>query len=705
MSPRLADRLTALRRQRFVGREDERDLFRSVLAAPQLPFNVLYVHGPGGIGKTTLLRELLHTAGEMGVAATYLDAREMEPTPDSFLRAIGAALEEPWTGSPLEALAAGTERRVILVDTYEVLAPLDSWLREVFLPELSESVLTVLAGRHPPSRAWRADPGWQTLVRALPLRTLSAEESRRYLAQRQVPEAAQRAAVEFTHGHPLALSLVADVLEQDPRQTFHPTDAPDVIRMLLEHFVQEVPSPAHRTALEACALFRLTTESLLAEVLDTPAAAAETFHWLRGLSFVDSGPLGAFPHDLARDALSADLRWRNPDRYAELHNRARAYYLRRLSQTRGQEQQRVLSEYVYLHRDNPVIKPFLDWAETGTAVPDALTEADVPALLRMVARHEGEESARLAEHWLRRQPEGVMVFRGAGQEPTGFLAMVRLETANEDDREADPAIRAACHYLAEHAPLRRGERATHFRFWMSAEAHQGVSPTQSLVFLKLAQHYLTTQGLAFTFFPVVDAEFWAPFCSYIDLARLPEAEFEVGGRRFGVFGHDWRVVPPMVWLDLLAQREMDTSPPEGPTPAAAPPPRLVVLDESEFTAAVHDALRSLTRPRELRRSPLLQSRVVAAEAGPDAGEAECAAALQALLRRAAETLRASPRQSRLYDALHHAYFHPASTQERAAQLLYVSFSTFRRHLRAGVDHVAATLWEWEVEGRRGPDGG
>ena len=60
-------------------------------------------------------------------------------------------------------------------------------------------------------------------------------------------------------------------------------------------------------------------------MLDT-ADAHELFEWLRELSFVETGPSGLFPHDLAREALAAELRWRNPDWYAELHRRARGYY-------------------------------------------------------------------------------------------------------------------------------------------------------------------------------------------------------------------------------------------------------------------------------------------------------------------------------------------------------------------------------------------
>ncbi|HEX2078764.1 MAG TPA: ATP-binding protein [Longimicrobium sp.] len=697
MSSRLADRLGALRRQRFVGRESERALFRSALGAPHLPFNVLHVYGPGGVGKTTLLREFAVLAAEAGATAAQLDVRNVEPAPEAFQGALAAALGAP-DAPPADTLAARGGTAVILVDTCELLRPLDAWLREEFLPQLPERTLTVLAGRDPPAEAWRSDPGWRALVRVIPLRNLGPDDVRSYLARRDVPAEQHQAVLDFTHGHPLALTLVADVIEQRPGQRFAAAESPDVIGALLERFAAEVPTSQHRAALEAAALLRVTTEPLLAEVVGVDDAG-ELFRWLRGVSFIDTGPLGLFPHDLARDALSADLRWRNPDRFAELHHRARGYYARRLGETMGPEQQRVLSDYVFLHRDNPLVRPFIDWGETGTTVPHPPRPEDAPRLREMVARHEGEESAEIAMHWLRRQPEGFLVIRGTHGEAAGFLCMVRLEQATAEDRRTDPAVDAALRCLETRAPLRAGERATHFRFWMSDAEYQAVGPAQSLVFLKVAQHYLTTPGLAFTFFPIADAEFWAPFFGYIDLFPVPEAAYAAGERRFTVFCHDWRAVPPLTWLDVLARRELD--PAASPTPADALPPAIVpaaALDEGAFREAVQDALRCFTRPRELRASPLLNARIVLAQAGAESTDAERVPVLQSLLRRAADTLRVSPRQEKWADALRYAYFEPLSSQERAAQRLYVSFSTFRRHLKSAVDHVAETMWQWEARG-------
>lgn len=71
--------------------------------------------------------------------------------------------------------------------------------------------------------------------------------------------------------------------------------------------MQKVPGPAHRAALEACALVRLTTKALLAAMLESPDAH-DLFEWLRNLSSIESGSQGIFPHDLAREALAADVR-------------------------------------------------------------------------------------------------------------------------------------------------------------------------------------------------------------------------------------------------------------------------------------------------------------------------------------------------------------------------------------------------------------
>ena len=90
-----------------------------------------------------------------------------------------------------------------------------------------------------------------------------------------------------------------------------------VVETLLAQLVGEVPSREHRRTLEVCALVELTTEDVVRRVVGEHAA--ELFEWLRSLPFVESGPRGLYPHDVVRDALVADLRWRDPEGFEALH--------------------------------------------------------------------------------------------------------------------------------------------------------------------------------------------------------------------------------------------------------------------------------------------------------------------------------------------------------------------------------------------------
>jgi len=710
MRSHLEEHLIAARRHRFIGRTQELHLFQSVLAAPELPFHVLHIFAPGGVGKTTLLAEFMRVCEQHQTPAIYLDARNTDPSPDLFLSALHFAMGLSPQDSPLEVLTSQVGRCVLLIDTYERIESLDEWLREAFIPQLPANTLTVLTGRHSLAFPWRADPGWQALTHVLPLRNLTPAESQTYLIQRNIPPAQHQAVLDFTHGHPLALSLVADVFAQEGNIHFQPAAVPDVIRTLLEIFIQQVPSPLHHQALEACALVRLTTEALLAQMVDAPDIH-ELFQWLRNLSFIESGRLGLFPHDLAREVLITDLRWRNPDCYAKLHERARAYYTTRLAQTQGYQQQHILFDYTFLHRDNSAVRPYFTWQD-GSLRTDTLREPDRAALIQMVMQHEGEASAQLAAHWLKQQPQGVLIFRDAEQQPAGFFLVVALHQASREDRDADPATQLAWRYLQEQAPLRPGEGATLLRFWMARDTYQVVSPIQSLIFINFMQHHRASAGLAFTFFSCAEPDFWAEIFAYADLARISKADFEVGDRLYGVYGHDWRGVPFAAWQALLAQREIAASAEIMPIETGANPQALlttsyasaissineplVVLSQPDFVEAVRAVLRNFSRPNILQGNSLLQSRLITNRVKSPASKTERVAALQALVREAAESLQSSPREAKYYRALYHAYLHPAPTQERAAERLDLPFSTFRRHLKAGIMAVTSNLWDQEI---------
>jgi hypothetical protein len=153
MSSRLLDRLNSARRQRFIGRDAELARFARALTAPEPPF----LCAPCRAGRVAWARaascNALHgwRRRRASAAVTLVDARNVEPTTAAFSSgSVPGAWRLVPTNRRSEALAQRSGRTVLLIDTYELLAPLDDWLRDVFLPELPEQVFTVLASRHDP---------------------------------------------------------------------------------------------------------------------------------------------------------------------------------------------------------------------------------------------------------------------------------------------------------------------------------------------------------------------------------------------------------------------------------------------------------------------------------------------------------------------------------------------------------------------------
>jgi hypothetical protein len=605
---------------------------------------------------------------------------------------------------------------VLLIDTYELLSSLDSWLRESLLPQLPNGWLVVIAGRMPPAVAWYTDLDWSELSHIIPLRNLRPEETQTFLTTRGIPVEQHADLLTLTHGHPLALCLVADALHHGKEPIdIHLRNEPDIVRTLLERFVGEIPSAKHRLALEVCIMAWATTEALLSDVLGEEDAYT-AFEWLRRLSFIEQGPQGLFPHDLARDVLAVDFRWRNAEAHRELFRQLVRHLYKRLHQAerhasmRGMgteriQQQRIWFDLLYLSRHNPYMRPYFDWQALGGSYAEAATAADIPAILAMVEAHQGPVQAQIARYWWERQPRAFLVYR-KGKEVIGFMAHLALHEATADDIATDPALPPALAFVERYGPVRAGEEIMHVRFWMGREAHQGVSPAINLTAINASIYWTTHPKLAWNFIATADPDYLLPHFTMINMHRSPEADFTVEGHRYGVFSHDWREESAAEWMELKADRynltEIDLDALEPPKMSAtqarvalarSPLPPLLVLSEPEFVDAVRQALRDYTRPDLLMTNPLLRSRLVAERAMN-----EPTSALQAVLREAAEILKGNPKDKKLYRAVWHTYFEPAATQEQAAELLDLPFSTYRYHLANGLDRIATWLWQFELQG-------
>src|SRR5262245_40607976 len=174
--PQTLGALLAQQAAAITGRAHERAQLRRLLE-PDGPV-VAYVHGLAGVGKTTLLHAFASDARAAGFATIEIDGHVDYPTHGTFLAAIAGAHgdEPPALG---DAVAALSEPTVLLLDTFELLRPLDHWICRTVIPALPTHVRVVIAGRDQPADRWRS---YGPLLCSLPLQNLAPEEALELLA-------------------------------------------------------------------------------------------------------------------------------------------------------------------------------------------------------------------------------------------------------------------------------------------------------------------------------------------------------------------------------------------------------------------------------------------------------------------------------------------------------------------------------------------
>src|SRR5215510_11925083 len=289
--------LLGARAAAVVGRQAERAVLLD-LAERDRPL-VVAVHGIAGIGKSALLAAFAEDARAHGAVVVSLDCGGIEPTERGFLtaldRAIGALRARPPGRTPpmatvAEAAAAlgGLGDRVVLVlDTYEQLWLLDTWLRQELVPGLRDNTRLALAGREPLVAAWISDFG--DLLAVVPLANLAAADAGALLRREGLSGADAARVTRFTHGHPLALRLAASARGARPDLTVPDAAVATVVTELAQVYLSGLDQPTRATLDAACTL--------------------------RRPPFVEFGPDGLVLHDTVREVVSALLRVNNPPAY------------------------------------------------------------------------------------------------------------------------------------------------------------------------------------------------------------------------------------------------------------------------------------------------------------------------------------------------------------------------------------------------------
>ncbi|GAA3218769.1 ATP-binding protein [Actinocorallia longicatena] len=663
MAEDLAAVIDEARRRAFVGRAEELAVFADVLETGT-PRRVLLLHGPGGIGKTTLLGQFRMRAQAAGRHVVSVEGCAVDCSPEAFRKAVSDG--------------DGRTDQVLLLDGYEYLATLDGWMREEFLPSVPAETVVVLAGRDPPNPQWRADPGWRALTVCRELAALSRTESLELLSRAGMSASLSERLAALGCGHPLVLALLADAAADGPPPD-ELSEAPDLVAALVTRIVGVVPDEEHAIGLAVCAYAWLTTEDLLRRAVGE--RAPQVWAWLESRPYISRSSDGLHAHDLVRDLLTADLRRRSPDSHRRVHRIVYSHALAGLRRIGARERWIAAHQKVFLLRGSPLAGHVWTLPEHRTVAVTPGSHEDHPAVLALIERFEGTESAELAALWLAEQPENLVVVRSLdGLAACAFECVWPAAPALLD---ADPVLRTALETADAVCPPRPGEQISIARYVIGVNGHER-DPHAKLAGSVMSTVGWATRPLAWSFTATTDPDYWGPIFHYLAFSRLATVASAAGPTRT-LYGVDWRRLPVERWSDLVAERKF--------TGATGPPPpellRPAPLDRARFDGAVRQALADLNRPERLANSPLLGTALVAEPTPAD---------LRATLLAAVGHLGDDPRALQLSRVLDRTYLHPAPTQEAAAEALHLSFSTYRRHLAKATARLTDLLWAQEITG-------
>jgi hypothetical protein len=635
----LATRLEDRDRARFTGRVAEITFLDRCLDSSDPPASVVHIFGPGGIGKSTLLREVARHARDRGISVVSIDGRELGPAPGALEQALRKAAEH--------------DRVLVLLDSYERMTALDSQLRLELLPGLPDQSVVVIAGRGEPDPGWFTG-GWEALTARLGLTSLPPPEALRLLAARGLTDDRVSAIVDWAEGSPLALALAADAAVADPGWSVATApDRPDILRSLLNRLVETELHGIRPSALGIAVVALTTTPELLRAVLPGEDAD-QSYRQLSELTITDELGTGIALHELARKALLADLRLRNPVLERDLRRRVADYLY-----ARGMAGDMTLMIDMAHLVENPLLRWGFGWDGNVGFRIDSARPGDADRIEAMTPSRD-LDWWRLTRRYFAEAPDRVAVARDLSDQICGFLVSMSLATAPafaNGDPIAGPWLAHARHDAAA------GESV----LWHAAVDFTNQGKVQAMLGVA-GMLRCGTASPRFAYLPIDPALPGAvEFAGALGATHLAELDVRLGDATVQCHRLDYGEGGIFTFIRAQIYTELGLPAPEfAPQPAPGPD-------------SVREILKNFRVPRELARSPLAQGTTVQ----------ERAESVQRMIWQAAgEAFGDSESEKLLRDVLVAGYLEPLRSHEEAANKLLLSRAAYFRRLRTAVERLA-----------------
>jgi hypothetical protein len=645
----LGTRMSRRDQAAFVGRAAELALVDE-LFVDDPPANVVLVHGPGGMGKSALLRQVAHRGREAGWTPVMVEGRDLPPVPD--------AIEEALAG------AQKFERPLVLIDTYERMSALGGHLRRQLLPSLPEHTIVVVAGRQAPERGW-FEGGWETLVREIELKPLTTDESEELLAIHGLGDARRSELAHWAGGSPLALTLAAGAASDGAWSPGAQSEPREMVRTLVRRLAEAEIDGMHRDVLGVACIARVTTIELLRDVLPD-IDPAEAMRWLESRTFSEALGGGLTLHELVRRALRADLMQREPERERELRRRiADSLYARAIS---GRPMLTVDLAALVM---TPEIRAFYGWEGSIRNRIDGVRPGDAEQVALLIGTMGSAEWWEPTRAFFEHAPETIAIARDPGDALVGYAISVTPANAPETARN-DVMLGPWLRHAAEQAP---DGNAILWR-----DAIDFTRDPQSMIQAMINMAGVLRSGLdnpRYVYLPIdPERDDLRGFLAAIGAQHLEQLDYQGSdGMRIECHLADYGERGLLGIQRDTVYLELGLAPPGA---AAAPPASPPTVDRE----AVRDALRNLRLPHALSQSPL---------ASGD-GVEERAASVRALLESAAERAFGDTDSEQLMrQVLVRGYLDPAPSHEQAADELNLSRAAYFRRLKLASERIADVL--------------
>lgn len=555
MSKRMSDLLARQAYQAFIGREAELGVLHAVLA-PDGP-RVVHVRGIAGIGKTALLERFAHEARDAGAVVIRLDCRNVEPTGRGYLQALSEAIGGRRPEAEALAVRLGGLGSIVILafDTYEVFRLLDAWLRQVFVPMLPDNVRVLFFGRGHPVDSWYASPGWEQLLRSVPLAPLNAADTSQLLLSLGVTGEKAALIARATHGHPLAMKLaVAGLHDEQPGYDLAEASVQHALDELTRLFLADVGDPVTRRVLEGASITRRTTVSLL-RTMFPEFAPQDAYERLRKLPFADCVSDGLVIHDAVRDAIARSLHASDPSRHLAYRRAAWRQLVTEAESASSGDLWRYTADMLYLI-ENPVVREaFFPRHATSLSV-EAAQPADNQELVAITRAHEGELAAQVLLQWWRRLPQSFSIVRNGSGEVAGLYCRLRSDLVEPAWLLDDP-ITTEWHNHLNNNPMNKGEIALFCRRWLSLGEADSPGEVQAAVWLDLKRAYMELRPrLRRVYLAVRDLAAYASVAQRLGFEVLTRHEVELDGHRYHSAVLDFGPGSVDGWLSELAAAEL-----------------------------------------------------------------------------------------------------------------------------------------------------